>query len=119
MMRLGMHPRGFAPRLQNLPEIRNHLLPRLVRQAERTGDAELRDLYDELVSYGPPLQPVEPDPTAVALTVSIDHQGDRLRLFNTITTFGAAFDITLDDLAVETYFPADEATVEILRARAT
>ncbi|MBB4932980.1 transcriptional regulator with XRE-family HTH domain [Lipingzhangella halophila] len=117
MMLLGLHPDGLAPRLLNLPEIRGYLLPRLAQQVHRSGDPDLSQLYEELLSYGPPVEPADPDPAAVALTIRIDHHGTELRLFSTVTTFGTAFDITLSEIAMESYFPADEATAAFLRAR--
>jgi transcriptional regulator with XRE-family HTH domain len=115
MMRLGLHPDGFAPRLLNLEQVRGFLLPRLARQAQRTGDPQLSDLYAELVFYGVPDQLAPPDPVDIALPVRIRHRGVELSFFNTITTFGAAFDITLEEIAVEAYFPADMPTARALR----
>lgn len=117
IMRLGLHPKGFAPRLLNLEQVRDFLLPRLERQAHRTGDPELAELHAELTSYGPPVSPGPPDPAEIALPIRIRHRGAELHLFSAVTTFGAAFDITLDEIAVELYFPADEPTAEALRIR--
>ncbi|MEU0564979.1 helix-turn-helix transcriptional regulator [Nonomuraea sp. NPDC005983] len=118
MMRLGMHPGGFAPRLRNLDQVRGHLLPRLARQAARTGDKELAELHAELVSYGSGGELAEPDPADVALPIRLRHHRDELCFFNTITTFGVPFDVTLEELAVEAYFPADAETARLLRERA-
>ncbi|WP_329429181.1 helix-turn-helix transcriptional regulator [Streptosporangium sp. NBC_01495] len=115
MMRLGLHPEGFAPRLLNLEQVRGFLLPRLARQMHRTGDPHLSDLHAELVSYGVPDQLEPPDPADIALPVRIRHRGVDLSFFSTITTFGAAFDITLEEVAVEAYFPADMSTTLALR----
>ncbi|GAB2615258.1 helix-turn-helix transcriptional regulator [Streptomyces capparidis] len=124
MMRLGLHPRGLAPRLRNLPRVRDFLLSRLARQVALTGDPRLSVLYEELLSY-PPGGPDErgdeppgPDPADVALPIRVQHRGTELCFFNTITTFGAAFDITLEEIVVEAYFPADTATARFLHARA-
>ncbi|GAA2413606.1 helix-turn-helix transcriptional regulator [Actinomadura vinacea] len=120
MMRLGLHPDGFASRLRNLRQVRAFMLPRLARQAARTGDPELSALYEELLSYGtegddgPP-----PDPTDIALPIRISHRGADLCFLNTITTFGAAFDITLEEIAVEAYFPADAETARFFHGRNT
>ncbi len=118
MMRIGLHPNGFAPRLRNLDQVRGFLLPRLARQAGQTGDAELRTLYDELSSYYPAGETVSIDPAEVALPIRIRHRDAELCFFNTITTFGAAFDITLDEIAVEAYFPSDTVTSDYLYALA-
>lgn len=75
MMRLGLHPDGFAPRLLNLEQVRGFLLPRLARQVQRMGDPQLSDLYAELVSYGVPEQLQPPDPADIALPIRIRHRG--------------------------------------------
>ncbi|MEU7220317.1 helix-turn-helix domain-containing protein [Nocardia iowensis] len=118
MMRLGLHPKGFARRLRNLDQVRGFLLPRLARQAAQTGDPDLRALYDELSSYYPAAESIPIDPAQVALPIRIRHGGTDLCFFNTITTFGAPFDITLDEIAVEAYFPSDATTSDYLYALA-
>ncbi|MEU1384968.1 MULTISPECIES: helix-turn-helix transcriptional regulator [unclassified Nonomuraea] len=118
MMRLGLHPGGFAPRLLNLGQVRGFLLPRLARQVARSGDAELSALYEEVQSYGPAGDPRPPDPAEIALPIRIRHRGAELCLINTITTFGAAFDVTLDEIAVEAYSPADDDTARFFRTGA-
>ncbi|NUP25552.1 MAG: helix-turn-helix transcriptional regulator [Nocardia sp.] len=116
MMRLGLHPRGFASRVTNLGQVRAHLLPRLARQAAQSGDPELHALYEELVSYGSPADHPQPDPAEIALPIHLEYRGTRLCFINAITTFGAAFDITLAEIAVETYLPADTETARFLAA---
>jgi hypothetical protein len=115
MMRLGLHPRGFAPRIVNLAEVRALLLTRLARQVGRTGDPVLAALHAELVAFGPPGEPVPPAAHEVALPLRIRHRGRELALISTISTFGTAQDVTLEQLAVESYFPADAATADVLR----
>lgn len=110
MMRLGLHPGGLAPRIGNLTQVRGYLLPRLARQAAQSGDPELSTLYEELVSYGAPDERPVLDPSEIALTIRIEHRGAQLAFLNAITTFGAAFDIALEEIAVETYLPADAET---------
>jgi transcriptional regulator with XRE-family HTH domain len=114
MMRLGLHPGGMAPRIRNLAQVRGYLLPRLARQAGASGDAELLELYDELIGYGPTGN-TPPDPADIALPIRIHHRGADLCFLNAITTFGTAFDITLEEIAVETYLPADTQTVEFFQ----
>ncbi len=115
MMRLGLHPDGFAPRLRNLPQVRAFLLPRLARQAARLDDPELRALHEELLTYGEPGEP--PEPTDIALPIQLTHHGADLTFINTITTFGTAFDMALAEVAIETYLPADDPTAAFLLAR--
>ncbi|MFI6870315.1 helix-turn-helix domain-containing protein [Nocardia sp. NPDC050406] len=117
MMRLGLHPKGFANRLTNLAQVRSFLLPRLSRQVTATGDPELAALHQELSSYSEPpdARTPEPDPPAILLPIRLTHADVELALFSTITTFGTAFDLTLDEIAVEAYFPADETTAAHLR----
>jgi len=110
MMRLGLHPGGLARRIRNLPEVRAHLLPRLARQAGNRGDPELASLYEELLAFGPNGEAPMPDPADIALTIRVQHAGTDLCFINTITTFGVAFDVALEEIAIETYLPADEKT---------
>ncbi|MFI0448497.1 helix-turn-helix domain-containing protein [Actinomadura sp. 6N118] len=119
MMRLGLHPKGFAPRLSNLAQVRTFLMPRLARQVAQTGDPALSELHEELVSYGVEGDLPPPDPADIALPIRIRHRGVELSLFSTITTFGTAFDITLEEIAVEAFFPADDLTAEFFRAEAS
>ncbi|MGY2029996.1 helix-turn-helix domain-containing protein [Nocardia gipuzkoensis] len=114
MMRLGLHPAGFASRLRNLEQVRAFLLPRLARRGMATGDPELAALHEELRSYGAQAG-TDSDPADIALPILLRHRDAELSFFNTITTFGAAFDITLDEVAVEAYFPSDDETAAYLR----
>jgi transcriptional regulator with XRE-family HTH domain len=114
MMRLALHPRGLAPRLGNLAQVRAFLLPRLARRVMATGDPALAALYEELRSYGAP-ESTDTDPAEIALPILLRYGGADLAFFSTITTFGAAFDITLDEVAVEAYFPGDDRTDSYLR----
>jgi transcriptional regulator with XRE-family HTH domain len=115
MMRLGLHPDGFAKRIRNLAQVRGYLLPRLARQAASTGDVELHTLYDELVAYGSDHDNSPPDPADIALPIRIHHRGTDLCFINAITTFGTPFDITLEEIAVETYLPADKRTADFFK----
>ncbi|WP_231928810.1 helix-turn-helix domain-containing protein [Micromonospora echinaurantiaca] len=115
MMRLGFHPRGLAPRIRNLAQVRAHLLPRLGRQAAHTGDPHLIALHEELLAYGQDEQPPGPDPADIALPIQLDHHGTELCMINTVTTFGAAFDLALEEVTIETYLPANETTARHYR----
>lgn len=118
MMRVGLHPRGFAARVANLDEVRAQLMSRLSRQVHASADPELTNLYRELQSYYPDDAPEAqaPDMQEVALPIRVRHRGTELVFFNTITTFGTPIDITLDEVVIESYFPADDATARHMRA---
>ncbi len=118
-MRLALHPDGLAPRILNLGEWRGHLLHRLAREIALTGDQGLIELRQELLEYpGPP--PPEPPAGAgdVMVMLRIAGPGCELAFFSTVTTFGTAVDITVSELSIEAFFPADAATAEALRADA-
>ncbi|WP_330256446.1 helix-turn-helix transcriptional regulator [Nocardia sp. NBC_00565] len=114
MMRIGLHPKGFASRVRNIEQVRGFLLTRLARQAAESGDPELIALHEELSAFGRADGPVRLDPADIALPIHLRHRDAELSLFNTIMRFGAAFDVTLDEIAIESYFPADAATAAYL-----
>ena len=111
-LRVTLHPDGLAPHIENLGEYSAHLLARLDRQAVASGDDWLRDLAAELRGYPGVVDALVPPDTASLLFVPfVLRSGDGvLRFFSTIATFGTALDITVADLAVESFFPADETT---------
>ncbi|MFQ6228608.1 MFS transporter [Nocardia sp. NPDC002869] len=67
-----------------------------------------------VTDYGPPPGDPQPDPAEIALPIHLEYRDTRLCFINAVTTFGAAFDITLAEIAVETYLPADAATARFL-----
>ncbi len=118
VLRLSLHPDGIAPRIANLPEWRSHLLDRLGRQAVSTGDPALATLFAEL-SELPGAGPAEAfDPAAGDIAVPLRlRAADRVLSFiSTVTTFGTATDITVAELSIESFFPADAETAEAVRA---
>jgi hypothetical protein len=121
VLRLSLHPRGLAPRIANLGQWRAHLLARLHRQIEASGDAVLRALYDELRSYPAPSGDPgredggEHDFAGIAVPVQFVTPAGTLSLISTTTVFGTPVDLTLAELALETFFPADAASAEMLR----
>jgi transcriptional regulator with XRE-family HTH domain len=121
VMRLSLHPNGLAPRIINLPEWRAHLLARLRRQVEISADTVLADLMRELASYPVPQRPPSrrgPSGTELAgVVVPVQFATDHgtLSFFSTTTVFGTPLDITLSELALEAFFPADAATSDALR----
>lgn len=116
VLRLTLHPEGMAPRIANLPEWRAHLLDRLERQAIASADPALAALHAELTALGPaaPHHAV-PRSGEIAVELRLRHSDGELRFISTVMTFGTAVDITLAELAVEAFFPADCATAETLR----
>jgi transcriptional regulator with XRE-family HTH domain len=115
-LRVSLHPEGLAPRIVNFGEWRAHLLERLRRQMALTGSPELADLYEELVQLpdGSSDEAESPD-HGVFVPLRIRSHGRELSFFSTIATFGAPADITLAELAIESFFPANLETAAALR----
>ncbi|MEU9134004.1 helix-turn-helix transcriptional regulator [Kitasatospora sp. NPDC048540] len=118
-LRLALHPEGMAPRILNFAEWRAHLLTRLQRRVTLTAEPRLTELYREVSAYpypGPqPETPEVPDSGDLMVPLRIGYRGAELALFCTIATFGMPLDITVAELAIETFFPADAATGALLR----
>jgi transcriptional regulator with XRE-family HTH domain len=121
VLRLSLHPKGVAPRIANLGQWRAHLLARLHHQVEVSGDAVLDDLMRELAAYPAPDgvkrsgAAGESDYAGVVVPLRLVTDTGVLSLFSTTTVFGTPLDITLAELALEAFFPADTATAEALR----
>lgn len=118
VMRLSVHPRGLAPRIVNLWEWRHHLIERLHRHNNAVADPVLAQLETELRSYpsGPRnSSSMSSEIAAIAQPVKL-RMGDAVLTFlSTITVFGTAVDITLSEIAIESFFPADDETAQFLR----
>ncbi len=113
VLRLSLHPAGLAPRILNLPEWRRHVLHRLAREAQLTGDADLTALHRELTALPGGTDRTPPNGIAVPLRVQV---GDEVLSFlSTVTTFGTAVDLTAAELSIEAFLPADARTAEALR----
>ncbi len=117
VMRLSFHPQGLAPLTVNLAEWCGHLLERLHRQCEATADPVLLALYDELKTYPIPARsgPRTNLAEAVAVPFQMRFGEDVLSFISTTMIFGTPVDVTLSELALETFFPADETTAEKMR----
>ena len=114
VLRLALHPEGLSHRVANLAEFRAHLLDRLHRQVALTGDERLAALDDEVSAYPGGEESLQPHETGIAVPVRLRHDDRELAFFSTIATFGTAVDITLAELAIEAFFPADDATAAYL-----
>jgi transcriptional regulator with XRE-family HTH domain len=123
VLRLSLHPDGVAPRIANLAQWRTHLLERLQQQIAATGDTVLQALHDELEAYPPPAVShdapvIDTALSAVAVPFQVVMPSGVLSFISTITIFGTPVDVTLQELAVESFFPADEQTAAALTALA-
>jgi transcriptional regulator with XRE-family HTH domain len=118
IMRLAFHPDALAGRTVNVAEWCGHLLERVHRQCEITADGELIKLYGELKAYPLPARsaPLPPDNVAIPFKLRLD--GEVLSFMSATMIFGTPVDVTLSELALETFFPADEFTAERMRAMA-
>lgn len=119
-LRISLHAEGLAPRIRNLAEWRDHVLARLARQVEATADPVLATLRDELAACPAPAPlsgaPGAPAAPAIAVKLRLAVGEAELSLISTTTVFGTPLDVTLAELALETFLPADAASAERLRA---
>ncbi|MEO3821911.1 helix-turn-helix transcriptional regulator [Plantactinospora sp. B24E8] len=110
LVRLGLDPRGFAPMVVNLADVRAVFRTRINRQLATAPDPELTALYEELLAPEPEDMSGQRIDGDVLISMILRVAGRELRLFSTITTFGTPTDITLDEVAIESYYPADAET---------
>jgi hypothetical protein len=124
VLRVSLHPRGLAPLIVNLREWRGHLLERLRRQLRITRDAALDKLLKELTAYpiaahaaaARPLQgPTVTGTEEIAVPLKLRTQRGVLSFLSTVTVFGTPVDITLSELTLEAFYPADPETLAILQ----
>ena len=122
VLRVSLHPRGLAPRIVNLTQWRTHLLERLQRQVEASADPVLEELLAELRAY--PLPPtrgradtfaIAHDDSGVFVPLQLATDSGVLSAISTTTVFGTPVDVTLAEIALECFFPADAETAERLR----
>lgn len=112
MVRLGLE--ALAPRIVNLPEVRSFFRARLSRQVAKAGDPVISALYDEFFADDGPDGPVPTLDAEVVIPMIFRFRESELRLFSTITTFGTPQDITLEEISIESYYPADAESAAIL-----
>jgi hypothetical protein len=119
VLRLSLHPLGLASRIVNLDQWRNHIFERLRQQIQATGDSMLADLLEELRGY--PSRDdagelhMEGEHLGVVMPFKYRTEHGVLNFISTTTIFGTPVDVTLQELAMETFFPADGTTAEVLR----
>lgn len=121
VLRLSLHPAGLAPHILNLDQWRGHLFHRLRTQIDASADPALETLLEELAAYpgGDGSWAGEDghdDGVAIAVPLRLSLGGRALSFISTITVFGTPLEVTLSELAIETFFPSDESTAAMLRA---
>lgn len=120
MLRICLHPNGFTPRVINYSQWRKNVLEYLHKQVQATADDFLLELYNELKSYPPPRSlrnastEKEIDYSGFAIPLRLTSDRGELSFISTMTVFGTPIDVTISELAIETFFPADEKTAEVL-----
>ncbi|CAM4356164.1 helix-turn-helix transcriptional regulator [Comamonas aquatilis] len=117
VLRLSLHPEGLGPRLANADQWRAHLLHRLQQQIAATADSVLQVLHDEIAAY-----PCHDEAThgaspasPIAVPFELNTELGKLSFISTITIFGTPVDVTLQELAVESFFPANAETQLVLQ----
>ena len=113
VLRLSLHPDGMAPRIVNLRQWRAHLLARLHRQAEATGDPRLFSLYSELEAY-PGGQGQPSGPADVVIPLRYRTPQAELSFLSITAVIGTPMDVAVEELAIESFYPADERTAAAL-----
>jgi len=122
VLRLTLHPAGLCSRIANVTQWRAHLLARLRQQIDITADPILEELLRELGDY--PVQgkdksntpATDADYAGIAVPFQLITQYGTLAFISTTTIFGTPVDITLSELAIESFFPADNFTLETLNS---
>jgi transcriptional regulator with XRE-family HTH domain len=116
VLRVSLHPDGLAPRIANLAQWRTHVIARLARDLELTADAALAQLLTEIRGY-PGGEQQEPDPDFAGVVVPLQFRSDAglLSMLSTTTVFGTAVEVTLSELMLEAFYPADEFTSQVFR----
>jgi transcriptional regulator with XRE-family HTH domain len=120
VLRIALHPQGLAPRIANLAQWRDHLIARLHQALSASGDPGLHALMQELVDYPVPRDggSLHPGTDFAGMVVPLQLNSPRgvLSFLSTITVFGTPLDVTLSELALEAFYPADAATAAALSA---
>ena len=114
-LRVSLHPDGMAPRIANLAEWRAHILERLHRQVHTTRDPRLAELHAELAAY-PGGVTERPELTDVAVPLRLRRGDQELAFFSMTAIVGAPLDVTVAEVAIESFYPADAETAAALHA---
>lgn len=117
VLRLSLHPEGLAPRILNLAQWKRHLIERLGHQIAVSADPVLEALREELKTYPAPASKAPPDDMAgIVVPMELESPLGPLSFFSTTTVFGTPVEVTLSEIAIESFFPADAETAAKLRA---
>ncbi len=120
VLRLSLHPLGIAGNIVNLVQWRSHLFERLRQQIAATADPVLAELLEELKAYPAPASTASPhlegEHAGVVVPFKFKTPAGVLSFISTTTIFGSPVDVTLQELAMETFFPADDFTRQALQA---
>ena len=120
IIRASLHPRGLSRYIVNFDEYAAHVIERLNRQLATTADPGLAALLDEVMDYPDVARAIgdgavlAPPAAVLPMHFRLD-DGTELRFFSTMTVFGSPLDVTIAELAIESFFPADEATAALFR----
>jgi transcriptional regulator with XRE-family HTH domain len=112
--RLALHPEGMAPRIGNFPEWARHVLHALEAELSRNPDQRLAALHAELAGYVPPARPAAGH-LGFAVPLELRTRHGEMRLMTTITSFATAVDVTVSELKLEAFLPADAASANALQ----
>jgi MmyB-like transcription regulator ligand binding domain len=121
VLRLALHPAGLAPRIVNLTEFRGYVFKRLRRDIAVTDDPLPARLLDEFRGYPeanehyPTTAATDSKYTGMVVRIQLIVEGASLSFFSASTVFGTPVDVTLSELAIESYFPANQQTADTLR----
>ncbi|MEP1216853.1 MAG: helix-turn-helix transcriptional regulator [Marinobacter sp.] len=121
VLRLSLHPDGLAPRVANYRQWKAHVVDRLTHQVDLTADPALAKLLGEIEAYPAPdearhyTEHDTPARTGIAVPFELETARGKLSFLSTTTVFGTAVDISLSEMVIETFFPMDAHTAEVMR----
>ncbi len=115
-LRLAVHPDGMGRRVENLAEWGRHIIDNVRAHALRSPDPRLDELLAELERHVPAAT-LGPHHLGFAVPLRLRTDDGELQLITTLTSFATALDVTVAELQLEAYLPADEETATILRQR--